>query len=487
VQLTEVQSPFARSALVASLFAAGLVAIPFDAVRGVGALGELGNELSFPFFAAAIAGALFVSAKKGDSCLRTSLVLRVAAIAMAVVFLSYLINIGGIHGATFRERTAINKFLTSLLVVLYGFGLAWLSERLEPERFVSLVARFVCWSVAISIFYLLFELAGNAGLLGGLFDAVDNVVHTRQADVVNAWDGSINAKVLYGWDERLRSVSFEPPAFGNYTGFAWPWVWFAALNASPPRRPGAWTLLAVFTLVVIFAASRTGLLMLVANCAVLALLRLVYARPSTSEALAAARLLLPVVFGLITIAALAWIASSYNDVVQQLMLGESISNITRLAFQAAGLQIFLDHPLLGVGLGQFGFHVAAALPDWAWRSSEVHPMLTFPQAGWPNVFSIYARLAAELGILGLIGWIALWLGLAARLARNARSERANGGSRVTLHYPIVMNCVGVLVSGLTTDTFRTPMVWVALGLGCGVLARSRGGRPAAASAAPVPS
>jgi hypothetical protein len=30
-------------------------------------------------------------------------------------------------------------------------------------------------------------------------------------------------------------------------------------------------------------------------------------------------------------------------------------------------------------------------------------------------------------------------------------------------YPLVMNCIGVLVAGITTDTFRTPMLWIAIG------------------------
>ena len=345
---------------------------------------------------------------------------------------------------------------------------------MDEESWTTLVARFVCWSAVVALLYLLIEIPGRAGLLGGFYDAIDSVVHSRQADIINPWNGRINEKVLYGWDDRLRSVSFEPPAFGNYTGFAWPWVWYAAVKARPERKLRAWTLLTLFTVAIVAAASRTALMMLVVNVAGIVLLASVYSNPRRdSEALAAARLLLPVAAVLGAIAAAVSLVAGYDAIVGQLLAGESVSNISRVAFQLAGFQIFAAHPVVGVGLGQFGFHVASALPDWAYRSPEVMPMIIFPAAPWPTAYSLYVRLAAELGLVGLIGWIALWVGLALALAGRARVARAASGQTVTLHYPVILNCLGVLLSGMTSDTFRTPMIWIALGLGCSILRQSR--------------
>ena len=485
--MKEATSPFAGSRAVIWLFAIGLVTIPFDSVRGLNALGELGFELSFPFFAAAIAAALWTDVRHGDSRILSSLSLRVAAAALAVILLSFAANFSDITSIVFRERTGLNKFATTLLVIFYGFALAWLAEQLEPKRVAPFAARFIGWSAAITSAYLLIEFAGKHGWLGGAFDAIDGIIHTRQADIINAWNGQVNEKVLYGWDPRLRSVSFEPPAFGNYTGFAWPWVWFAAVKAAPERQLRAWGLFALFTAAILLAASRTGLLMLATNIAVMALLGALYARPAgKSEAAAAARLLAPIAIGAMLLIAALWSAGRYQEIVGGLMQGDSVSNISRFGFQVAGFNMFMAHPLLGVGLGQFGFHVVENLPDWIYRSPEVAPMITYPTAPWPNLYSIYARLLAELGIVGLVAWVVLWLGLAARLAARARSTQSS--TRVTLHYPIIMNCIGVLVSGIATDTFRTPMIWIALGLGCGVLARSRAtvSRASAAQPALVP-
>ena len=483
-EMREAQSVFAQSPLVRWLFAAGLVAVPFDAVRGINAFGELSNELSFPFFGAAIAVALVASLRGADAALTDGLAIRIAGAALAVIAISYLVNFATINSDVFRERSGLNKLATSLLVILYGFALAWLTEQLDSEGWLRWVARFIYWSAAISAAYLLFEFAGKHGLLGGLFQRVDSLVHTRQSDLMNAWNGQVNEKVLYGWDPRLRSVSFEPPAFGNYSGFAWPWVWYAAVRSPRARQLQSWGMLVIFTLVVLLSASRTGLLMMIGNVATMALVALLYAPPSRgSEAAAALRLITPVFLLLVLGSVAFWVAGNYQHVVAGLMQENSVSNISRFGFQVASFNMFLGHPLLGVGLGQFGFHVIEYLPPWIFRSPEVQPMITYPNAPWPNVYSLYGRLAAELGLVGLIGWIVLWVGLAVKLTGRARVTVSRTGKRVTGHYPVVLNCVGVLISGITTDTFRTPMIWIALGLGCGLL---RASQHVTAVAAPAP-
>jgi O-antigen ligase len=145
--------------------------------------------------------------------------------------------------------------------------------------------------------------------------------------------------------------------------------------------------------------------------------------------------------------------------------------------------MFMDHPAFGTGLGQYGIHVADYLPAWIFVSPEVRPMIIFPEAPWPAAYSLYARIAAELGLLGLAGWLALWLGMALRLTGRARAASASGGPRIGAHFPVIMNCIGVLISGIASDTLRTPMFWIALGLGCGILLRER---PARLSRGPAP-
>ena len=50
------------------------------------------------------------------------------------------------------------------------------------------------------------------------------------------WDDGLNIKLLDGWDPRLRTVSFEPQAFGNFAGLAWPWLLCGVLITQKSRR-----------------------------------------------------------------------------------------------------------------------------------------------------------------------------------------------------------------------------------------------------------
>jgi uncharacterized integral membrane protein len=460
---------------------AGLATIPFDAVRGVSALGELGNELSFPFFASAVLCLAIDSVRQGHNRLRDSLALRIGGLFLLVILLSFAANAGEITTGFVRGRAALPKFATSLMVVLYGVALAWLAEQVPVEAYRKQIARLVGWSAAIAIAYALFELAGRS-VLRAPFAIIDSLVHSRQSDLINSWDGSVNQKVLEGWDQRIRSVSFEPPAFGNYTGFAWPWLWYAAVAAPPGKRLLPWLLVTAMTLTILLSQSRTGLLMLGANLAGLAALFLLYAQPrAQGEAAAALRLLLPVSAALFATGLAYRLWAQSQGMIDEIVLGDSVSNLSRLGFQAAGLTIFQQHPLFGVGLGQFGFHVLEALPSWAFLSSEVRPMVTFPEAPWPNVYSLYVRLAAELGIVGLVGWLLLWPALFLRVATYARGRADQVPELRFAAYPVALNCLGVLASGIASDTFRTPMIWITLGAAAALVRATQPMRGSSAS------
>lgn len=467
------QSPFETSLWLRLIVFLAVVVIPFDAVASIPALGELGYELSFPFFALGILLALVVCLANGSNRLTSSLALRVGAGILAVIFLSWLVNSIAIDSALVRERSGINKFATSLLVVLYGIALAWLAEQMDEEHVATLLTRAIVWSAAIVTAYGFFELIGRSGPLSPVFSAVDGLIHTRQNDIINAWNGSINYKLLYQWDPRLRSVSFEPPAFGNFCGLAWPWVWFAAVTAPPARKLRAWAVLIGLTLIIAFGGTRTGMLILGIDVTALILLRWLYApRVPTGDAGAVFRLALPAIAILTLLAAAAYVGSDPETLVGRVAAGDSVSNISRLGFQIAALQMFFAHPVFGVGLGQFAFHAAEFLPDWAYRSPEVAPMLYYPTGPWPAVYSLYGRLAAELGLVGLLGWVSLWLVLAWRLVGIARN-RASRALGYGIEYPLVLTTFGILASGIASDTFRTPMFWIALGCSCGLIRSAR--------------
>ena len=116
-------------------------------------------------------------------------------------------------------------------------------------------------------------------------------------------------------------------------------------------------------------------------------------------------------------------------------------------------------------MGQFGFHLAENLPPWGHLSYEIVHWLNYPDL-WPVSNSLYARLGAELGLSGLVMWIGLWVLLARQVLIASLNYQRATELIPSVAYPLIASCFCVLFSAFTTDTFRTPMIWVTLGLCC---------------------
>jgi O-antigen ligase len=231
-------------------------------------------------------------------------------------------------------------------------------------------------------------------------------------------------------------------------------------------------LLSAFTVLIVGSQARTGWLLLGTDLVSFGLLRFLFlpreGRINKPAAAIAASLLL-----LASSSIFITYAANFDGIVAGVVNGTSVSDLSRLAYQVTALKIFASSPIFGVGLGQFAFNAAASMPSWGFLSPEVGPALIYPDAPWPNTYSLYARLAAELGLIGLLGWVAIWSTLIISVCRAARTYAGFRRPVPVIAYAIIMSCIGILVTGVTTDTFRTPMIGITLGAGACFIARSK--------------
>ncbi len=458
------------------LFLLGVMAIPFNGVKGVGALGELSHELSVYPFMLAIAGVIamkLVSAVAFETRGRTigngSPLPYIVAGIVLIIALSVLLNVSSIAGSYFHERSGFAKFTNSMMVVFYGLGLSYATYTLAPGRWQSLVILPIAVSVIFCLAYSAFEILAQHGALSAVYAKMDSAVHSNNGDLVFKWNGKINLKVVSNWDQRIRSLCFEPPAFGNFAGFAWPWLVAGYMSNKGAMRTFYTTLLFLFTALVIVSKARTGWVMLSVDILVLTALRFIYLVPVPGK------FNRPLATGLIAAAAASLVGggifylADFHNIVLHVIGGTSVSNISRLASQVSAMKIFEDHVLLGVGFGQYGFYVTQYMPNWGYLSYELRPWLIYPTAPWPSVYSLYARLACETGLVGLCAWIGLWLYLSYLVVTRSRRYLDQHGRLPTVAYALVMSFISVLVSSIATDTLRTPMIWISLGLGCAYL------------------
>lgn len=459
------------------LYFIGVVTIPFDAVPGLAVLGEVAHEASFYlFFPALLYAALLVVGGMLEGSIAPvagSRWITWCAIALVCcVAVSGIVNLPGIAVADFHGRNGMPKYITSVAVILYGLALAWLTAAVVGRHWYERFIVPICVSASICVIVSIFERASLSGLNIPPVSSFYSLIHSGSEGPAVLWDGSLNLKMLEGWDRRLRSVSFEPPAFGNFAGLIWPWLACGAVMARGSRRLFHVALLATFTGLIVVAQARTGWLLLACDIGTFAALWFIVlpgnGRPKPLWiAMASAGGIAVMLGGGI------YYALSYDALVRKVVEGQSISDLTRFAYQVTALKIFLGNPLFGVGLGQFAFTATDFMPSWGFLSSEIHASLIYPEAPWPNTYSIYARLGAEMGIGGLVVWIGIWVATVLGLHMAAVAQARLSGRVPWEYFAIFMSIAAILVSGFTTDTFRTPLIWTTLGAAASAIGRVR--------------
>jgi O-antigen ligase len=456
--------------MIRTLLFLGFVTIPFSAVSGLSFFGELAPELTTYFFVPAIACAMaqlavsWATASPGRDQprlrQRSNLLIQVTGVTVAVLAISFVFNANTIATAFLHGRHGLEKYASSFATVLYGLALSFticLHVRSDWQRFVfTPLALGALACVAFSIFEIL---SRKLGIADGVYSVLDSVVH-------GGWNPQVYADE---WDTRLRSLAFEAPAFGNYVGFVWPWLLAASMGrAGQGRRSLYITACVLLTALQLASPSRTGSIMMASTVVILLLLRLVYLPPKRGSVDWTARAFVTPVLIVAVVAAGAFGPTILSDLKSLAIAGSSVSDISRLASIEAAMNMFLHRPFFGFGFGQFGFFFVKYLPSWAYLSYEIDNWIAKPVL-WPTTYSVYARLASELGIVGLAWWAGLWLWLARRIWAASIRHQEQTGMLPAGAYPLIAGCFAVLSSGLMTDTFRSQMIWVTLGLAAGYL------------------
>ena len=132
----------------------------------------------------------------------------------------------------------------------------------------------------------------------------------------------------------------------------------------------------------------------------------------------------------------------------------------RIIYWQTGLNIFNDHPVLGVGVGNSGFYFPQYLPDAGWELSETRRLL-FRSDGLMNVKNLWVRLLAETGIVGFalfVSFLVLFGFTSVEMARHGT------GKRKTLGYMGLFMLAALVAEEFSVDSFALPYLWFSMGL-----------------------
>jgi hypothetical protein len=143
---------------------------------------------------------------------------------------------------------------------------------------------------------------------------------------------------------------------------------------------------------------------------------------------------------------------SFTELAYQLVFGE------RVVFWNAGLEVFGDHPVFGVGLGNAGFFFPEKLTAFGWTVAEPFKMVY--STALPNTLSLWVRLLAETGLLGFSLFLS-WLVILWKSARYIQSHTNSILGTAGLAGQLAM--IALLMEGMSVDTLALPYFWLSFG------------------------
>lgn len=425
-----------------------IVATAFNDISPILPIGEMSKDAFIyilPF--------LFMSflLSPGDFSIPASISFFMIGI-LTIIAIGVILNYNEISVASFRGRGGMSRVITQVMSIAFGFIVSILFYNFVMRGYAQVIlygavcAILTMGAIGLIEFGSWFSIPGPTQL----YEFLSIAIHDETNDY---------------YPTRLRTTAFEVSWAGVFLTFLFP---FAVANLKVSKRTRI-LIYATAYCITILAQSRTATLVMGIQTLMLIWFSLrgqwhkvVFALTALCV-LGTTAMVTPGVGPFLTEKTMNIIEyGSANGSVQKEAVYENISNVTRLAAIRAGLDMFKERPVFGVGLGQYGFNYPKHLRSEDFRSWEVREYVTAGDNtyGWPPTYSLHVRLLAETGIIGYIFWMSLVLYLLVRSLRNLDPDTLYG----RLHMAVAMTLTGWILLGFSIDSFRFFGGWIAIGV-----------------------
>jgi O-antigen ligase len=307
--------------------------------------------------------------------------------------------------------------------------------------------------------------------------------HPAYFEVLRQLQRLVSIRKLF--PNRISGMTYEPNWFAEQIAFLlMPWLFTAVFSGySVFRWRWRWLSVELIMLVwsagvLIFTFSRTGMILLALQLLIVFLFRPVGKRERSQTIRMSWRLswkrILQASLALVVLVGIIFVVGRQNNYFSRLWnywideesSGQYLQYIAfdqRFTYWGTAYRIYEDHPLFGVGLGNFTYYLDEYLPDYPlYPTPELLTKLT-PEEGrsqLSTVKGVFPRLLAETGILGLatfLGFLLALAGCAIFLAIAKDLDVQFWGLAGTL------GLVVFLVVSFSFDSFSVPNMWVVFG------------------------
>lgn len=454
---------------VGVVIAATVLLMPIDAMVNISILGELAHD-SYAIINLTLAPiVIFFLFSTGSMNVPRSLMIILLLILLEI-FVTSVPNAASILAAFTKGRHGLEKLITSSMIPIFGLYISLLIYIVASTRFRTCFLSPLLWSSFVVIVVGVLQVSG--ALFGPLKDISAKVFLITHAgfdrfDVLsNRVSDSGGIRAL-----RVTSTLFEPADFGTYAIYVLPWILSALLSTTylrGQRIPIVWTKTALLGAAIVMLAlamfsGRTAALgapaIVVVYVGVCLLLK-VFGSENGAKLIG-----LIIIAGVMLLYLLPlWVVINFQDaLIQSAIVSGSTSNVSRLGTVVILLNLFRDHPLFGVGMGQYGFYVAQYLPPWA-NTFEFQRWLGDSNSSFFPSFAIFAKIAGEMGLVGLVVWVGFLIDLLRKVWQRVWAVYLDSGQFPYFGVAIVSTFFSLGLTGLGMASYRVFWIWALLGL-----------------------
>ncbi|MDR2222763.1 MAG: O-antigen ligase family protein [Flavobacteriaceae bacterium] len=433
------------------LFLIGLFFLPFNSIEGYKVLSIFKKEGSAYFWLPAI-GILctsFILLRKKIELPLLTKSYKVFILFILFAMFSTLLNSGDIADHFFKQKSGFHMFGVNLFMLLFaGVGIVALVlnsfKGIKVETAFLVTRRVLFYSFLFVFTYALLQFSI---LRLRLFDLE---AFYYSLDILPFVKGH-----LYYNTTRLHSVSFEVPALGTYLIFIAGWMFSYILTH---KSIGRFLPFMMVLLLVYLCGARSALLSIIPQILIVLFLY----KPLRVWCIEKKRLLLAIscfalfLFGFVKGKE---IYTKWNNTTLEQLVGDSVSNKSRIGMQVASLHVFCDSPIYGVGLGQETYSKMKYYPAWAVRDNNEFTDMYLNETDrmYPPAFNVYTKILAEMGIIGFLLFTA-FLGAIIREIYYLLSETK--GIHQTISIALLISLVGLMVNWAQNDDYMLYGFWI---------------------------
>lgn len=371
------------------------------------------------------------------------------------VGLSSLLNIKGIIMEEFKGRSGVNKFFLQMMVLIFLFIITYCTEILKQANKITLwdLRKYIFISTIPVMIYGTFEILHLLKIIDftKILEILSQIFQTY-------YRGEVYTK-------GIRTICGEVSYFAMYAGFAIPWIVSYLFTEKEKNKKIKYAAAVVYLIVFIaLSKSRTAYGILMIQLVVFSLFLFVMKIDVKIKKQMVMYCLIAIlgvsIMNMTVLRKYTGDVNSVNkiniiDLVKSLSDKANMSNVARFGMMKGTVEVGQDNFIYGVGIGQNGFYIKDKLDEQALKSDEVQMWIAEDNSAWPPAFSLYPRIFAEQGIIG-IGIFLILIAVILFRSINKLRKRENDFLGIAL----IVSFIGTLLAWINADSFAQVSFWI---------------------------